>query len=168
VLILNDKVKTTKQYVKIFADAGVEEPRMARPENFEIVSRGFLNKEGREAASYHFNASYLFYWRTGGEVEINVVYSSPAKTPVNPLQQAMTVPVEELTTVQEVEEMQRRLDSAVDDERLDGGEAYKRNRELAKRLRVLNAEIIQDERQVRANDDAESGNPAPHKKAFGK
>ena len=67
VLILNDKVKTTKQYVKIFADAGVEEPRMARPENFEIVSRGFLNKEGKEADSYHFNASY-FYWRTGGDL----------------------------------------------------------------------------------------------------
>jgi hypothetical protein len=61
----------------------------------------------------------------------------------------MAVPVEELTTAQEVEEMQaRRLDSAVDDERLDGGEAYKRNRELAKRLRALNAEQIQDERQA--------------------
>jgi hypothetical protein len=151
----------------VFDAAGVEKAKVLSLEEGPVAQVGFIDPKGNLTGKSFLKGAY-YYWRTGMDFTPGTINPSPDKAPVDPLQQAMTMPVEEMTTVKEVEEMQARLDSAVGNERLDGGEAYTRHRELAKRLRVLNAEAIQDERQVRDNDDAESGNPAPRKKTFGK
>ena len=129
----------------VFEAAGVEKAKVLSLEEGQVTQVGFIDPKGNLTGKSFLKGAY-YYWRTGMDFTPGTIKPSPDKAPVDPLQQAMTVPVEELTTVQEVEEMQARLDSAVDDERLDGGEAFVRNRVLAKRQKELQEEVLQEEK----------------------
>jgi hypothetical protein len=70
-----------------------------------VTQVGFIDPKGNLTGK-SFLKGACYYWHTGVDFTPGTFKPSPVKAPVDPLQQAMTVPVEELTTVHEVEEMQ--------------------------------------------------------------